>query len=217
MARIQTENRRGTTKSLNKRFSCGELQTIKCVAVGDSCVGKTCLLVTYTSKSFPEQCIPTVFNEYLSELLLDGRPVSLHLWDTGGRPDNDKLRPLSHAETDVFLLCFSLVSPASLENVRTKWYPEVRHHCPNTPIILVGTKLDLRDDKETTDKLKEKKLSPITYSQGLAMARQIGSVKYLECSALTQRGLKAVFDEATRAVLCPLLHMEKESRKCSFL
>ncbi len=46
-----------------------------------------------------------------------------------------------------------------------QWYPEVRHHCPNTPIILVGTKLDLRDDKDTVEKLKEKKLSPITYPQ----------------------------------------------------
>ena len=46
-----------------------------------------------------------------------------------------------------------------------QWYPEVSHHCPNTPIILVGTKLDLRDDKETLEKLREKRLSPITYPQ----------------------------------------------------
>lgn len=56
-----------------------------------------------------------------------------------------------------------------------QWYPEVRHHCPNTPIILVGTKLDLRDDKDTIEKLKEKKLTPITYPQGLAMAKEIGN------------------------------------------
>ncbi|KAK7929180.1 hypothetical protein WMY93_005575 [Mugilogobius chulae] len=101
------------------------------------------------------------------------------------------------------LICFSLVSPASYENVRAKWYPEVRHHCPSTPIILVGTKLDLRDEKDTIEKLKEKKLAPITYPQGLALAKEIDAVKYLECSALTQRGLKTVFDEAIRAVLCP--------------
>jgi GTPase SAR1 family protein len=46
-----------------------------------------------------------------------------------------------------------------------QWYPEVRHHCPSTPIILVGTKLDLREDKETIEKLKDKKLAPITYPQ----------------------------------------------------
>lgn len=69
----------------------------------------------------------------------------------------------------------------------SQWYPEVRHHCPNTPIILVGTKLDLRDDKDTIERLRDKKLAPITYPQGLAMAREIGESgeKGLEwCEAL---------------------------------
>lgn len=56
-----------------------------------------------------------------------------------------------------------------------QWFPEVRHHCPSTPIILVGTKLDLRDDKDTIERLKEKKLAPITYPQGLALAKEIGT------------------------------------------
>lgn len=89
------------------------------------------------------------------------------------------------------------------------------HHCPNTPIILVGTKLDLREDKETIEKLKERKTAPITYPQGLVMAKEIGAVKYLECSALTQKGLKTVFDEAIRAVLCPK-PKPKASRRCQF-
>jgi GTPase SAR1 family protein len=97
-----------------------------------------------------------------------------------------------------------------------QWYPEVSHHCPNTPIILVGTKLDLREDKETVEKLREKKLSPITYPQSLAMAKEIGAVKYLECSALTQKGLKTVFDEAIRAVLCPKPKPKKKP-KCNLL
>jgi small GTP-binding protein len=97
--------------------------------------------------------------------MVDGKPINLGLWDTAGQEDYDRLRPLSYPQTDVFLICFSLVNPASFENVRAKWYPEVRHHCPSTPIILVGTKLDLRDDKNTIEKLREKKLTPITYPQ----------------------------------------------------
>ena len=97
-------------------------------------------------------------------------------------------------------MCFSLVNHDSYENVRTIWYPEVNHHRPNLPIILVGTKLDLRDDKEIIEILKEKKLSPISSTQGLQLAKEIAAVKYIECSALTQRGLKEVFDEAVRAV-----------------
>lgn len=55
----------------------------------------------------------------------------------------------------------------------------MRHHCPSTPIILVGTKLDLRDDKDTIERLKEKKLAPITYPQGLALAKEIGTGLWL--------------------------------------
>lgn len=89
------------------------------------------------------------------------------------------------------------------------------HHCPHTPIILVGTKLDLRDDKETTEKLKEKKLAPISHPQGLQMAKEISAVKYLECSALTQKGLKNVFDEAIRAVLNPVKQTKKKGKGCT--
>ena len=109
------------------------------------------------------------------------------------------------------LLYFNCLPPSP-----TQWFPEVSHHCPNTPIILVGTKLDLRDDKETIEKLKEKRLAPITYPQGLQMMKEVGSVKYLECSALTQKGLKQVFDEAIRAVLQPK-EKPKKKTKCALL
>uniref|UniRef100_A0A3B4GMV2 Ras-related C3 botulinum toxin substrate 1-like n=1 Tax=Pundamilia nyererei TaxID=303518 RepID=A0A3B4GMV2_9CICH len=174
------------------------------------------LAVSNQSSSSLHDQAGIMFDHYSSNVMVDGNPVTLALWDTAGQADYDKLRPLSYSQTDIFLICFSLVCCTSYENVRHKWHPEVRHHCPTTPIILVGTKLDLRAEKETLEVLKEKKLSPISYLQGLAMAKEIGSVKYLECSALTQRGLKTVFDEAIRAVLCPP-PVKKKGTRCSLL
>ena len=71
----------------------------------------------------------------------------------------------------------------------------------------------MRDDKVTVERLKERRLSPITNMQGMAMQKEIGAVKYLECSALTQKGLKTVFDEAIRAVLSPAKNTKKQGKR----
>lgn len=176
---------------------------IKCVVVGDGTVGKTCMLISYTSDTFPGEYVPTVFDNYSAPMTCDGVPVSLGLWDTAGQEDYDRLRPLSYPQTDVFLICFSVVSPSSFENVTSKWCPELKHHCPDAPIILIGTKVDLRSNKETQQMLSDAGQSAVRAEQGKKLAHKIRAVQYLECSALTQQGLRKVFEEAVRVVLWP--------------
>lgn len=95
--------------------------------------------------------------------------------------------------------------------MKHKWYPEVQHHCPGTPIILVGLKSDLRDDTQMLAKLREKNLTPITTEEGQALAKAVKALTYVECSAKTQEGVKEVFDHAIKAVLFPKKRGGKKS------
>jgi small GTP-binding protein len=178
-----------------------DTKSIKLVVVGDGAVGKTCLLISYANNRFPEEYVPTVFDNYVVNLTAGNETIELGLWDTAGQEEYDRLRPLSYANANVFLVCFSVVNPVSFENVTSKWYPEVNHFCPNVPLIVVGTKLDLRNDPTTLEKLKSQGQRPVTHEEGDELARKLKAVKFIECSAFTGESLKTVFDEAVKSVL----------------
>lgn len=170
-------------------------RTIKCVVVGDGAVGKTCLLMSYTTNKFPKEYVPTVFDNYAVTVIVNGEPHTLGLFDTAGQEDYDRLRPLSYPQTDVFLVCFSLTSRSSFENIKDKWVPEITHHCPRVPFIIVGTQCDVLGP--------DPKSRPVCQVEATRVALSLGAVKYMECSALTQKGLRDVFNEAILAALMP--------------
>ena len=199
-----TSKKTDTTMNFNQT-------TIKCVVVGDGAVGKTCLLISYTTNKFPTEYIPTVFDNYAVNVRVGDENITLGLFDTAGQEAYDRLRPLAYSQSDVFLVCFSVVLPSSYVNVSEKWAPEVVHNCPNIPFVLVGTQVDLRDDISVQRKLAKMKQRPVTRELGLKLAKEIGASKYVECSALTQRGIKDVFDEAIMSALDPPKRMPKRS------
>merc|ERR1712137_702849 len=188
----------------------------KLVIVGDGACGKTCLLIVFSKDQFPEVYVPTVFENYVADIEVDGKQVELALWDTAGQEDYDRLRHLSYPDTHVILMCFSIDSPDSLENIPEKWVPEVKHFCPNVPIILVGNKKDLRTDQNTIRELARNRQAPVRYEEGQQMANKIGAIRYIECSALTKDGVRKVFEEATRAAL-KRKKDKKSSNKCTTL
>jgi len=170
---------------------------LKCVVVGDGTVGKTCMLLSYSTNTFPGEYSPTVFDNYQANVMVDGKPVNLNFWDTAGQDEYDRLRPMSYLDTDVFLICFSITSPESLKNVSGKWAPEIKYHAPNVPLVLVGTKIDMRSDASAVKKGGRL----VTLEEASAMMREINARAYVECSALSQEGLKQVFDEAIHAAM----------------
>ena len=187
----------------------------KLVIVGDGACGKTCLLIVFSKDEFPEVYVPTVFENYVADIEVDDKTVELALWDTAGQEDYDRLRPLSYPDTDVILMCFSIDSPDSLENIAEKWTPEVKHFCPNVPIILVGNKKDLRDDENVKKELAKMKQEPVTSEEGSAMCEKINGFAYQECSAKTKDGVITVFRTATRAALHT--KTKKKKSKCTLL
>ncbi|KAI0884926.1 ras-domain-containing protein [Annulohypoxylon maeteangense] len=216
--------RRGTGKERNTRSSEGTVSTVmsastgressathmteapayskKIVVVGDGGCGKTCLLISYSQGYFPEKYVPTVFENYITYPTHQpsGKTVELALWDTAGQEEYDRLRPLSYPETDLIFVCFAIDCPNSLDNVLDKWYPEVLHFCPYTPLILVGLKSDLRSNKACVNLLNAQGLTPVTTEQGAGIAEKMGA-QYMECSSKEMTGVDEIFDRAIQTVV----------------
>lgn len=186
----------------------------KLVVVGDGYCGKTCLLVTYCSDSFPDVYVPTVFETYTTFVEFNQQRVRLSLWDTAGEEDYDRLRPLSYGQANVVVMCFALDNQDSLTNVESRWQPEIRHFLPKVPIVLVGNKKDIRDDYRPPPVLPRNYKPPVKTSEGRAVANRIRAAAYIECSALKLTGVREVFDAAIKASLQQQPGRQRRHRCC---
>eukprot|EP01091_Cochliopodium_minus_P014531 TRINITY_DN4948_c0_g1_i1.p1 TRINITY_DN4948_c0_g1~~TRINITY_DN4948_c0_g1_i1.p1 ORF type:complete len:402 (+),score=89.63 TRINITY_DN4948_c0_g1_i1:65-1270(+) len=176
-------------------------EQLKCVVVGDGTVGKTSLILSFNESKFPVEHVPTILDNFRKDIIIDGKKINLLIYDTAGQEEYKRLRELSYPGTDVFILCYSTISVASFENIRTKWYPEVNHSCPNAKIIIVGTKQDLKDkNKNLYDCPKDKDI--------VKLSEEIGACCNLKCSALTQVGTHDVFSETAKAALSSMSQHE---------
>eukprot|EP00483_Globobulimina_turgida_P013339 UN13363 len=180
----------------------------KVVVVGDGAVGKTCLLTVYTDGTFPEEYIPTVFDNYSEEKEIQfnepkahRKKIRLDLWDTAGQEEFDRIRPLSYRDANYFLICFAVNSQDSFDHVSDKWIPEIKYHAPNKGFLLIGLKCDL-ECVIPSDKIIE-------------VERMIGADGYVQVSALTQTNVSKVFEAAMRQYFKP--KQQKKAKMCNIL
>ncbi|XP_060641956.2 rho-related GTP-binding protein RhoF [Anolis sagrei] len=202
-----------------KKKNGQEAHELKMVVVGDGGCGKTSLLLVYARGAFPEQYAPSVFEKYTTSVTVGKKEVFLHLYDTAGQDDYDRLRPLSYQNTNVVLICYDVMNPTSFENVMIKWSHEVNHFCRGIPIVLVGCKTDLRKDKEHLRRLRSAQQEPITYSQGEDASRQMNAHIYLECSAKFRENVEPIFQEAASIALNTMKKAKRQtkSKPCAIL
>ncbi|OHT05891.1 small GTP-binding protein [Tritrichomonas foetus] len=170
----------------------GKTNTIRIVAVGDGAVGKTCMLLVFKGDPFPDDYEPTIFENHHEMRTYQGKQFCLHLWDTAGQEEYDRLRPMSYAKCDVVLICFALNNPESLKSVTSQWYIEIKEYCPKAAIVLVGTKSDLWDKDQD---------GAITQEQIDEVAKQVHAFKSINCSAKAKENIEGVFDLAIAAVI----------------
>ncbi|KAI8916001.1 ras-related C3 botulinum toxin substrate 2 [Gorgonomyces haynaldii] len=166
-----TETLRNSASSLveqqTKTFESGPVVRRKAVILGDGAIGKTSLIARYTTNTFPKDYIPTVFENRQTQLSVGNQRVDMALWDTAGQDDYSRLRPLSYTDVNVFVLCFSIDCRESFDNIEKKWIPEIKHYCPNVPILLVGLKADLRDD-DNPELVPEIQVSRLTTGRAIS-------------------------------------------------
>lgn len=163
---------------------------------------------------------PTVFENYVHDIFIDNVHVELSLWDTAGQEEFDRLRSLSYDDTHTIMLCFSVDSPDSLENVESKWVGEIAENCAGVKLVLVALKCDLREqdrDEDGMDGTHEPKRPMIDYKQGLAVAEKIHALRYLECSAMKNRGVNEAFTEAARVALSVKTQKDKKRGFCNMM
>ncbi|KAI9032178.1 P-loop containing nucleoside triphosphate hydrolase protein [Hyaloraphidium curvatum] len=180
----------------------------KVVVIGSAGAGKTTLLSVYVTGKQPESYIPTIFETTNTRVDIDGHQIKVSLWDTAGQEEYARIRALCYSNASVILCCFPVNNKDAYREAEFHWIPEARHFCPDTPIILVGTKADTRQPRsEENDAADAQSISSddssvfVHFDEGSAMRDRLGLHSYMECSSSTGFHVRELFDGAIRASL----------------
>jgi small GTP-binding protein len=189
---------------------------IKLMIVGDDKVGKTHFARAWVDKNndYFYVSAPTIFDNYSYNYKFEDKEYIIYTYDTSGREDYDRLRPIAYPDTKLVFICFKVTDIKSFENVKSKWVEEIKFHLPDTPFALIGLQIDLRGDEDVLKKLDGKK--PISYSEGLELSKEIGALCYSECSAKNYFEVEETFKEGIETYIKKYMNKnhDKEHHKC---
>lgn len=183
----------------------------KIVIIGDMCSGKSALISAYCKDKFNEMYVPTILRSCITDADLQGEKIELVVIEISGREDYQKLRHCSYRKTDAIILCYSCTNPSSLDKIKSYWLPEVKKKIPNVPLVLVGTKKDIRDEaldqlEGTNSEDREKNLKTVSANfvsrqVGQDLSESIGAHCFLECSAKYRDGTRDIFETVAKVAL----------------
>jgi small GTP-binding protein len=176
-------------------MSRGSAHPLKLVVVGDPGVGRTCLVHTFDHGDFPSDFIPTVYDTLEKEVRVGDSHRRVTIFDTAGQDEFLKTRIPIYPDTDLFLICASVVDPSTFD-ATAKWVTELKQHCSSPKYVLVGLKTDLRLDDSILLSLLQQNQAPYSQEEGIAKAQEIEALQYLECSALLNTGVQDVFESS---------------------
>jgi len=144
----------------------------KVIVVGDAATGKTAVTMRWATGTFSESYRMTIGVDFAVKIVeADGKKVKLSVWDTAGQERFSHIRPMYFRGARGGFIVFDVTNRKSFENV-SLWLEEVQKHCENIPLLLIGNKIDLEDQRE------------VSSEEGEALAKKLG-LPFFETSAKT--------------------------------
>ena len=183
---------------------------VRTIWIGDPESGKTSLLTSYTKNVFPQQYVPSLNENYtvqVNNFLYGGKERHINLNISTVTVDSTAMNGEEYEpQSDVVVIVCAIDSPESFKTVEKDLIPKAKTQLPGKPVIIVGTKTDLRKDEGSIQRLAAKNEHPVTLKEGMKLAKRAGIQNYVECSAKELGSVKAVFEEVLKE------HFKNEAR-----
>ncbi|ODM98376.1 Ras-like GTP-binding protein RhoL, partial [Orchesella cincta] len=167
----------------NSAAATSATRPYKIMLVGDGMVGKSAICKSYINKTPYLAYQPTISETHEITVSIHKKDYLVILWDTNAGEEWDGLRIQDYKNTDCFILCYAINDPTSLSNVETRWILELRKHCPNVPVLLVGTKTDIRTPSNRW----------ISEEEGDILKTKVKAEGFIECSSKSIASIEGVF------------------------